>query len=212
MPGLYDGAGIDNVTFRIIADDGNGDVVWEKVESNAPYCAFGGNDPGCTAIDLRGGVSGPIPSPARSATTSTWRRSTSRPRRVYATQWRWRFFIDLPNLAVPQPAPNTARINSVLIQGGRYYVDFETFGFTPQVPGQHVHFFYDSVPPQQAGMPGSGPWQVYLAGPGQINTSPFSLLTVASRPANASQMCILVANADHSVQPGDGGIVLRCVN
>ena len=37
---------------------------------------------------------------------------------------------------------------------GHYYVDFETFGFTAQMPGQHVHFFFDSVPPQQAGAHG----------------------------------------------------------
>ena len=54
--GLYDGAGIDQVTFRIVADDGEGDVVWEKVETTAPYCVFGGNDPGCTPIDLRDGA------------------------------------------------------------------------------------------------------------------------------------------------------------
>ena len=47
------------------------------------------------------------------------------------------------------------------VQGGRYIVDFETFGFTPVLPGQHVHFFFDTVPLDQAGTPGSGPWQLY---------------------------------------------------
>ena len=56
-------------------------------------------------------------------------------------------------------------------------------------------------------MPGSGPWQLYPAAPGQTDTSPFSLLTVASRPASASQMCILVANNDHSVIQGTGNCV-----
>jgi hypothetical protein len=53
-------------------------------------------------------------------------------------------------------------------------------------------------------MPGGGPWQLYPAAAGQPGTSPFTLLTVASRPANATQMCILVANADHSVNQGTG--------
>jgi len=205
--GLYDGAGIDNVTFRIIADDGNGDVVWEKVETNAPYCAFGGNDPGCTAIDLRGGAQWPNPFGGQISNNVYLAQIDITPTQGDATQWRWRFFIDSPNLAAPQPAPNTARINRIWLLDGRYYVDFEAFGFTPQPPGQHVHFFFDSVPPQQAGMPGSGPWQIYPAAAGQPATNPFSLLTVASRPASASQMCILVANADHSVIQGTGNCV-----
>ena len=36
---------------------------------------------------------------------------------------------------------------------------------------------------------------------------PFTLFTVASRPASANQMCILVANADHSVNQGTGNCV-----
>jgi hypothetical protein len=206
--GLYDGAGIDQVTFRIIADDGNGDVVWEKVESSAPYCAFGGDDPLCTAIDLGSSARWPDPFGGQISNNVYLAQIDITPTEGDATQWRWRFFIDSPSLAAPEPAPNTARITSILVQDGRYVVDFETFGFTPQMPGQHVHFFFDSVPPEQAGMPGSGPWQLYPAAAGQPGTSPFTLLTVASRPPNASQMCILVANADHSVNQGTG----NCAN
>jgi hypothetical protein len=206
--GLYDGAGIDQVTFRIIADDGNGDVVWEKVESSAPYCAFGGDDPLCTAIDLGSSARWPDPFGGQISNNVYLAQIDITPTEGDATQWRWRFFIDSPSLAAPEPAPNTARITSISVQDGRYVVDFETFGFTPQMPGQHVHFFFDSVPPEQAGMPGSGPWQLYPAAAGQPGTSPFTLLTVASRPPNASQMCILVANADHSVNQGTG----NCAN
>jgi hypothetical protein len=208
--GLNDGAGIDQVTFRIIADDGNGDVVWEKVETTAPYCVFGGNDPGCTPIDLRDGAQWPNPFAGQINNNVYLAQIDITPTQGDATQWRWRFLIDSPNLtaAAPEPAPNTARINSISVQDGRYVVDFETFGFTPQMPGQHVHFFFDSVPPEQAGMPGSGPWQLYPAAAGQSGASPFTLLTVASRPPNANQMCILVANPDHSVIQGTG----NCAN
>lgn len=202
--GLYDGAGIDTVTFRIIADDGNGDVVWEKVESNAPYCVFGGNDPLCTPIDLRSSARWPNPFGGQISNNVYLAQIDITPTEGDATQWRWRFFVDAPELAAPEPAPNTARINQIWVQDGRYYVDFETFGFTPQLPGQHVHFFFDSVPPEQSGAPGSGPWQIYPAAAGQPGTSPFTLLTVASRPPNATQMCILVANANHSVNQGTG--------
>jgi hypothetical protein len=206
--GLYDGAGIDRVTFRIIADDGNGAVVWEKVETSAPFCAFGGNDPLCTPIDLRSSARWPNPFGGQISNNVYLAQIDITPTEGDATQWRWRFFIDSPDLAAPEPAANTARINRIWVQDGRYFVDFETFGFTPQLPGQHVHFFFDSVAPEQAGMPGSGPWQIYPTAAGQPGTSPFTLLTVASRPANASQMCILVANPDHSVIQGTG----NCVN
>lgn len=205
--GLYDGAGIERVVFRIFADDGNGDMVWEQEETRAPYCVFGGDDPACTAIDLQSGSQWPTPFASPINNNVYLARIDIVPVQGETTQWRWRFLIDSPNLAAPQPAATTARINRIWVQDGRYFVDFETFGFTPQLPGQHVHFFYDSVPPEQAGMPGSGPWQLYPAAPGEINTSPFTLLTVASRPANANQMCILVANPDHSVIQGTGNCV-----
>ncbi len=204
--GLYDGAGIETVTFRIIADDGLGDVVWEKVESNPAFCVFGGDEAGCTAIDLRSGAQWPTPFAGQINNNVYLAQIDIAPTTGEPTQWRWRFFIDSPSLAAA-PAPNTARINRIWVQDGRYYVDFETFDFTPQLPGQHVHFFYDTVPPAQAGAPGSGPWQLYPAAAGQSGASPFTLLTVAGRPANATQLCILVANADHSVNQGTGNCV-----
>lgn len=207
--GLYDGAGIERVAFRIVADDGQGDTVWEKVVTSAPFCAFGGDDPGCTAIDLRAGAQWPTPFAGQINNNVYLAEIDITPTEGDETQWRWRFFIDSPNLtaAAPEPAPNTARINRIWVLDGRYFVDFEAFGYTPQMPGQHLHFFFDSVPPQQAGAPGSGPWQIYPAANGQRAVNPFTLLTVAQRPAGATQMCILVANANHSVNQGTGNCV-----
>ncbi len=204
--GLYDGAGIEKINFRIVADDGLGDVVWEKEELNPAFCVFGGDEPGCTAINLRSDAQWPNPFAGRINNNVYLAVIDIIPEQGDETQWRWRFFIDSPNLAAA-PTPNTARINRIWVQDGRYYVDFEAFGFTPQLPGQHVHFFYDTVPPTQAGMPGSGPWTLYPAAAGQSGASPFTLLTVASRPAGATQLCILVANNDHSVNQGTGNCV-----
>jgi hypothetical protein len=207
--GLYDGAGIERVTFRIFADDGDGPLVWEWEDSAPAFCAFGGDAPTCTAIDLRSGAQWPAPFAGPINNNVYLAEIDIVPEQGDETQWRWRFFIDSPHLAAaqPEPAPNTAAINRIWVQDGRYFVDFETFGFTPQLPGQHVHFYFDSVPPEQAGMPGSGPWQLYPAAAGQSGASPFTLLTVASRPPNANQMCILVANNDHSVNQGTGNCV-----
>lgn len=205
--GLYDGAGIQDVTFRIIADDGDGDTVWEKTEVNAPYCVFGSDAPDCApAIDLRPGAQWPNPFTGQINNNVYLAQIDITPQNGDATQWRWRFFIDSPQLG-EEETPNTARINQISEQDGRYYVDFTTYGFTPQLPGQHVHFFWNTVPQQQAGVPGSGPWQLYPATAGGVNTSPFTMFTVNARPAGATQICILVANNDHSVNQGTGNCV-----
>ena len=83
----------------------------------------------------------------------------------------------------------------------RYVAEYETFGYTEERGGLHVHFFFDTVPPEQAGMPGSGPWIVYY-GP-----RPFMKYTVNDRPGGAMQMCALVANSDHSIQFNSGNCV-----
>jgi molecular chaperone DnaK (HSP70) len=94
----------------------------------------------------------------------------------------------------PTPAGRQARITGITISGGRYQVDYEVFNFEPKLPGdRHVHFFFDTVPPEEAGVPGNGPWILY-AGP-----VPFTEYRVSDRPTGARQMCILVARADHSV-------------
>ncbi len=111
--------------------------------------------------------------------------------------------------AVPtEPAPTavpalSVRIDAISIDSytNRYIVEYATYAYTEQLPGVHVHFFFDTVAPGNAGLPGGGPWVVY-GGP-----RPFTGYTLAERPAGASQMCALVANEDHSIQPGSGNCV-----
>lgn len=82
-----------------------------------------------------------------------------------------------------------------------YVVEFETYNFEPALPGTHVHFFFDTVAPENAGVPGSGPWILYGG------SSPFTAYNFADRPFEpdgAEKMCILVANADHSVRQNTG--------
>ena len=93
------------------------------------------------------------------------------------------------------------RINSITIENGYYIVDYETFGYTEQLPGVHIHFFFNTVPPEQAGSPGSGPWYLW-GGP-----RPFDGYKVSDRPAAATQMCALQANANHSVNLNTGNCV-----
>jgi hypothetical protein len=105
-----------------------------------------------------------------------------------------------PTATVPPGIPYV-RINSISIDGDHYVVEYETFEYTEQLPGMHVHFFFNTVSPENAGVPGSGPWYLY-GGP-----RPFTKYRLSDRPAAATQMCALVANANHSVQPNSGNCV-----
>jgi hypothetical protein len=98
-----------------------------------------------------------------------------------------------PTPTETEPAGPFVRINSITLDGSRYVVEYETFGYTEQLPGMHIHFFFNTVPPEQAGSPGSGPWFLY-GGP-----RPFQGYTVNDKPAQATQMCALVANQNHSI-------------
>ena len=111
--------------------------------------------------------------------------------------------VDLPIPAAPTntPAPSV-QITSVTESDGRYLINFQTIGYTPALPGTHIHFFFNTVAPENAGVPGNGPWKLY-GGP-----SPFTEYNVSDRPANAAYMCALIANPDHSIQLGTG----NCAN
>ena len=98
----------------------------------------------------------------------------------------------------PSDQPYYVRIDQITIQNGRYVAEYTTFGFTEKLGAMNLHFFYNTVPPDQAGIPGKGPW-VLFGGP-----HPFKGLTLTSRPQNATQLCVLVANPDHTVLPNSG--------
>jgi len=100
------------------------------------------------------------------------------------------------------PAGRQARITGIAITDGRYVVNYETFGYTPALPGTHMHFFFNTVSVADAGVPGAGPWFLY-AGP-----APFTGYKVSDKPADATQMCILVANPDHSIIPDTGNCMV----
>jgi hypothetical protein len=106
--------------------------------------------------------------------------------------------------AIPSatPAGRQARITGIAVTDGRYVVDYQTFGYTPALPGTHMHFFFNTVSVADAGVPGAGPWFLY-AGP-----APFTGYKVSDKPADASQMCILVANPDHSIIPDTGNCMV----
>jgi hypothetical protein len=94
-------------------------------------------------------------------------------------------------------------ITGIRVQGDFYAVDYEVHNF-PEDANLHVHMFFDTVPPEQAGSPGVGPWKLTW---GSYGDPPFTQYGIANRPADATQMCALVANPNHSVQLDSGNCV-----
>jgi serine/threonine-protein kinase len=106
----------------------------------------------------------------------------------------------IPSPTIPVGIP-FSHINGITVDNQqRYVVEYETFEFTEAWDGQHVHFFYNTTPQEQAGEPTDkkGKWWAY-GGP-----RPFVGFNVSARPEFASQICILVANLDHTVQLDTG--------
>lgn len=95
----------------------------------------------------------------------------------------------------PTPTTPYVLITGIRLENNKYTVDYEVHNF-PESPSLHVHMFFNTVPPEQAGNPGSGPWKLTW---GPYGDPPFTEYGPVNRPANATQMCALVANANHSI-------------
>lgn len=114
---------------------------------------------------------------------------------------------DVPTTPTPTYPPLYVKINEItLTSSNQYSVAYETFGYTEVLPGMHIHFFFDTVTPENAGMPGTGPWILY-GGP-----RPFTGYSIYQKPKDATQMCALVANANHTIILESGNCVDLPVN
>ncbi len=195
------------IVFRPSSGDGDGDVatpitaVTEAPEETAVPAIIPADDTPTSAPPTATlePTATAVPSTATSAPTAT---------DVPPTATLEPTATNVPPTATSAPLPTatavtqlSVRINSISLDGDRYVVNYETFGYTETLPGTHVHFFFNTVPPSQAGVPGSGPWILY-GGP-----RPFTGYGTGDR-GSASQMCALVANPDHSVIANSG----NCAN
>ena len=107
-----------------------------------------------------------------------------------------------PTVEPTPPSGLSVEINTIDLENGSYVVHYSPYGYTPQLPGTHIHFFFNTVPPENAGVgPTQETWFLY-GGP-----NPFTGYGVGDRPGGATQMCALVANADHTVQLNTGNCV-----
>ncbi len=100
------------------------------------------------------------------------------------------------------PSGPFVRINQVVMVDGRYSANFETFNFTPSLTGQHIHFFFNTLPPDQAGAPFDVQWFIYGG------DSPFTDFgSPGDIPDGATQLCALVASLDHVAVQGSGNCI-----
>lgn len=112
----------------------------------------------------------------------------------------------LPVLTNNASGPDFYSVNLISVTQNisfEYEVHFET-NYETDNSNYHIHFYFDTVAPEDAGMPGSGPWVIY------DGSSPFTQYNFFDRPfgANAAErICALVANPDHSVRPNSGNCV-----
>jgi hypothetical protein len=101
--------------------------------------------------------------------------------------------------AEPGAPTETVAITGIGVSDGKYIVDYETFGYTEDIAGLHVHFYWNDIEDYEAGMgPYEEDWFVW-GGP-----RPFDGYLVGDRPDEATEMCAVVANADHTVVTGTG--------
>ena len=108
------------------------------------------------------------------------------------------------------PSGRGVRIDSITISNGKYLVAYRTAGYEPKIDrtggdptSHHIHFFFDTVPQEDAGTNGPNPgiWIIWDV------PSPFDGSKVSDRPAKAKQMCSLVADASHGVELDTGNCV-----
>lgn len=111
------------------------------------------------------------------------------------------------------PTGNSGRgsiIDSIVIVGDHYEVEFRTEGFVPKLQGatpsdHHLHFFFDDITdPINAGTSGLNPgeWIIW------DDVHPFDQYKVSdAEDRGATQMCVLVADAQHAVETETGNCV-----
>ncbi len=90
-------------------------------------------------------------------------------------------------------ASAAAKITNVQVSGDAYQVWFETSGFAPSQAGDRVRFYWNTQSPSDQSAPGDY-W----------GASPVVVAATSDRPANATQLCAVVADANSTAKSGTG--------
>jgi actin-like ATPase involved in cell morphogenesis len=127
-----------------------------------------------------------------------------------------------PTTTAPAPPPcesgsgRCARITDISVEGDRYVALYEVEDFEPLRPDHggspedhHLHFFFDTTPPEQAGQnPGpEGQWVLWDRQDGEGELRFVDAHPAEAQELGAEQLCVLVADAGHGVEQGTGNCV-----
>jgi len=89
------------------------------------------------------------------------------------------------------------------LDGDGFVSFYSTVGFEPQIEGDdsnhHLHWYYDTVPLEEAGSPGTGPWTIWDLDDDEVKRFRSSDMQPPEIPADATQLCVVVARHDHSL-------------
>ena len=79
-------------------------------------------------------------------------------------------------------------------------VTYETVGYEPDIDGgpesRHIHFYFNTVPVDQAGLPATGPWVVYDV---DDNGEYVYRFPDSEIPDGATELCASAANVNHGL-------------
>lgn len=194
--GTRNGDGIADVIFTIVDPFG---AVVHQVRTGRPdrFCAFGGSTPACRAWDFAANDwRWPSGATAHSGRFRVFAFAQG-DNPAHKGTWQSEFEIRLSRDG-QQELDGAVKLLGVATRAGRYIVAYATLGFTPDLYGIRVRFYFDGEDPAQVG-PGV---EEVPAEPGQVSDGIFSGFTVRSRPTGARAICAI------GVQP-DGSLILE---
>lgn len=94
------------------------------------------------------------------------------------------------DIALATVTTEDVMINGITQDGDDFLVDFTTIDFTNSLVGLHTHFYFDTE-------------QNDVTNKMHFGGSPYGL-PISSIDSGATQLCTIVGNSDHSINPGTG--------
>ena len=91
-------------------------------------------------------------------------------------------------------------IDAITVEGDQMVARYTTVGYDPKINGgpesRHIHFYFDTLPIDQAGSPAPGGWVVYDT---DANGELIYRFPISSIPDGATKLCASVANVNHGL-------------
>ena len=202
MDGLWDttagsrnGDGIASVTFTIV-DQFDAVVHQVRTGRNDRFCAFGGSTPACRAWDFAAsGWRWPSGQPVHSGRFQVFAFAQGDDPAHKGT-WQADFEVRLSRDG-QQEVDGAVKLLGIATQGGRYYVVYDTLGFTPNWHGIRLRFYFARADPARLG---AGVQEIPAA-PNETHDGIFSGFAVQARPAAAQAICAIGVQPDGSLIP-----------